>query len=88
MGQVPGDAHREGVVGVGEQRQAGGAEPLAERRLAQEVVQHLTALVGAKVDVTLEIEANVPAGVPDTTMRTVLENCGALKFNSPSFEVE
>jgi hypothetical protein len=52
----------------------------------EEVVKHLTGLYGAKVCVTLEIEATVPDGVPESTARTVLENCNALKFKNPAFE--
>jgi len=34
-------------------------------RVADEVIAHLVGLVGAKVRVTLEIEAEVPSGTPD-----------------------
>ncbi len=54
--------------------------------IANEVVQHLTALKGAKVKITLEIEADIPEGVPDEVVRTVIENCRTLKFNNQSFE--
>jgi predicted AAA+ superfamily ATPase len=57
-------------------------------KIAEEVVQHLTSQVGAQVEVTLEIAARVPAGVPESVVRTVLENCRALRFNNPSFESE
>ncbi|MFP5271999.1 Swt1 family HEPN domain-containing protein [Coleofasciculus sp.] len=56
--------------------------------IANEVIQHLTALHGAKVKLTLEIEAEIPEGVPDDVARTVMENCRTLKFNSQSFEQE
>lgn len=56
--------------------------------IANEVIQHLTALNGAKVKITLEIEAEIPEGVPDDVARTVMENCRTLKFNSQSFEQE
>lgn len=56
--------------------------------IANEVIQHLTALNGAKVKITLEIEAEIPDGVPDDVVRTVTENCRTLKFNSQSFEQE
>jgi hypothetical protein len=55
-------------------------------QVAQEVVQHLSGLVGARVKVTLEIEAEVPAGVPDPVVRTVSENCRTLCFRSHGFE--
>jgi len=54
--------------------------------IANEVIQHLTALHGATVKITLEIEAEIPEGVPDDVARTVMENCRTLKFNSQSFE--
>jgi len=57
-------------------------------RIAEEVVQHLAGLVGARVEVTLEIHAEVPDGVPDQTVRTVTENCRTLKFKSHGFEKE
>ncbi|MCT7958049.1 Swt1 family HEPN domain-containing protein [Laspinema palackyanum] len=56
--------------------------------IVQEVIQHLISLNKAKVKITLEIEAEIPDGVPDDIARTVLENCRTLKFNSQSFESE
>jgi hypothetical protein len=40
------------------------------------------------VKVTLEIQAEIPAGVPDNVVRTVTENSRALKFSSHGFEKE
>ena len=57
-------------------------------RIADEVVSHLVGLVGANVTVTLEIEAEVPAGTPDNVVRTVTENSQTLKFTSHGFEKE
>jgi hypothetical protein len=57
-------------------------------RIADEVISHLTALVGSEVKVTLEIEAQVPNGVPENTVRTVTENSRTLKFDSHGFEKE
>ena len=57
-------------------------------RIAEEVISHLTGLVGAKVTVTLEVEAEIPSGVPDKVVRTVTENSLALKFTSQGFEKE
>jgi len=54
--------------------------------IANEVIQHLTTLNGAKVKITLEIEAEIPEGIPDNVVRTVMENCRTLKFNQQSFE--
>jgi hypothetical protein len=57
-------------------------------RIADEVISHLAGLVGADVSVTLEIAADVPAGVPDHVVRTVTENARTLKFKSQGFETE
>jgi hypothetical protein len=57
-------------------------------RVAEEVIAHLDGLVGAEVTVTLEIEAKIPGGVPDTVVRTVTENSRTLKFTSQGFEKE
>ena len=55
-------------------------------RVAEEVVAHLAGLVGAKVKVTLEIEAEIPGGAPSNVVRTVTENGKTLKFTSQGFE--
>jgi len=57
-------------------------------RIAEEVISHLSAIIGAKVTVTLELEAEVPSGVPDHVVRTVTENSRVLKFTSHGFEKE
>ena len=57
-------------------------------RIADEVIAHLAGLVGATVTVTLEIEAEMPAGAPDHVVRTVTENGRTLKFTSQGFERE
>ncbi|ELR99554.1 Swt1 family HEPN domain-containing protein [Gloeocapsa sp. PCC 73106] len=56
--------------------------------IANEILQHLNSLSGAKVKVTIEIEAEVTEGVPDDVVRTVTENCNTLKFKSQGFEDE
>lgn len=55
-------------------------------KIAEEVVQHLSSLVGSNVELTLEIRADVPDGVPDNVVRTVTENCRTLKFKNIGFE--
>jgi len=55
-------------------------------RVADEVISHLSGLMGAKVRVTLEIEAEIPDGAPDQVVRTVTENSRTLKFNNQGFE--
>jgi hypothetical protein len=57
-------------------------------RIAEEIVQHLVALRGAHVEVTLDIAADIPEGVPDHVVRTVTENGRTLKFTSQGFEEE
>ena len=55
-------------------------------RIADEVIAHLAALPGAKVDVTLEVQVKVGEGVEEDVVRTVSENATALKFDHASFE--
>ena len=54
--------------------------------VAEEVVQHLSTLPGANVEVSLEIQVRVPDGAPDDAVRAVSENCRTLKFESFGFE--
>jgi hypothetical protein len=56
--------------------------------IAESVIAHLSALVGSNVKVTLEIEAEVPSGVPDNVVRIVTENGRTLKFTTHGFEDE
>ena len=72
-GAVPLDALRAG-------RDAG--------RVAEEVIAHLAGLDGAKVNVTLEIEAEFPDGFPDAVRRAVTENGRTLNFTDHGFEHE
>ena len=57
-------------------------------QIAEEVVAHLTGLVGSKVELTLEIEAEIPDGAPEHVVRTVTENARTLGFRSHGFEEE
>ena len=57
-------------------------------RIAEEVIAHLSGLVGADVKVTLEIDAEIPSGVPEHVVRTVTENSRTLKFTNQGFEKE
>lgn len=54
--------------------------------LADEVIRHLTNLPGATVKITLEIDAEIPEGLPESVRRTVAENCRTLKFCTLEFE--
>ncbi len=55
-------------------------------RIADEVISHLAGLVGSRVSVTLEVQADVQEGVPEKVVRTVTENCRTLKFQDQGFE--
>lgn len=55
-------------------------------RVADEVISHLAGIVGAKVRVTLEIEAELPDGAPDDVVRVVTQNSRDLKFDTQGFE--
>jgi hypothetical protein len=62
---------------------------LAARSLeADEVFSQLSGLVGAKVKVTLEVEAEFRDGAPEHVVRTVTENSRTLRFTSHGFEKE
>jgi predicted AAA+ superfamily ATPase len=55
-------------------------------RLSQEVVTHLTSLVGTDVEVVVEITAKNPDGFPEAVVRTIGENADALRFRDKGFE--
>ncbi len=55
-------------------------------RIAEEVIQHLSALTDAEVSVMLEIQVRVPDGVDESVVRTVSENCRTLGFKAHGFE--
>ena len=57
-------------------------------QIADEVISHLAGAIGADVTVTLEIEAQLPGGASEQVVRTVTENCKALKFDQHGFESE
>ncbi len=54
----------------------------------EEVAQHLNGLLGARVEITMEIHAELPEGTPEHVVRTVTENCRTLKFSNYGFENE
>jgi hypothetical protein len=56
--------------------------------ISKEVIQHLTDLLTSNVDITLEIQAQVPEGIPENVMRIISENCRTLKFENHGFEKE
>jgi hypothetical protein len=54
--------------------------------IAEAVVQHLASVLGADVEIRLEIEAKIPDGASDDVVRTVTENARTLKFDQHGFE--
>ena len=58
------------------------------QQVIQEVVQHLTSLPNATVEVTMDIQATVSDGFPKDIVDTVKANCQTLKFTSQGFEDE
>jgi uncharacterized protein len=70
-----------GTVETGSQRLG-----LAAATIANEIVQHLALLPGAHVQITIEIQATIPDGVPEHVVRTVAENSRTLHFTSSGFE--
>ena len=52
----------------------------------QEIINHLSAVDGATVELKLEVEVNAPNGIPSTTVRTVSENCRTLKVSDFGFD--
>ena len=57
-------------------------------RISEEVIRHLSGLVGAAVQLTLELQVEVPDGIPADRQRIVNENCRTLKFRHNGFEEE
>ncbi|MDP8940542.1 MAG: hypothetical protein M3N10_09695 [Actinomycetota bacterium] len=83
--ELPGDLSRSfhGVIEIDPARLGGSAGAIS-----QEVVQRLASIMGSNVRVKLEIEADVPDGIPEKVERDVSENCRTLKFEAFSFEDE
>jgi len=54
--------------------------------VSREVAAHLAKVVGSKVRIVVEVVAESDAGYSDDVLRTVSENCTALRFNSFEFE--
>jgi len=55
-------------------------------RISDEVLTHLTSLLGTTAKIELEIEIEVPDGIPEEKIRIINENCNTLKFKSSNFE--
>ena len=52
----------------------------------QEIIQHLSAVTGATVELKLEVEVNAPEGIPNNVVRTVSENCRTLRVTDFGFD--
>ncbi len=55
-------------------------------RIADEVLSHLATVPGARLRISMEIEAEMPDGASEDVQRTVSENSNQLKFDSHGFE--
>jgi hypothetical protein len=55
-------------------------------RVAEEVVQHLSSIVGANVEITLDIHCELPDAASEKLVRDVTENCRTLGFVEHGFE--
>ena len=51
-----------------------------------EIINHLTGIHGASVDIKLIVDAVMPNGTPQATVRTVTENCKTLKVEDFGFD--
>ena len=56
------------------------------RQIADEILQHFTAIVGADVKITLDVQVTLPEGASDDLVRTITENCRVLQFQNYGFE--
>ena len=63
-----------------------GQDGAAAHGEAEAVVQHLASVLGANIEIRLEIEATIPEGASDEIVRTVTENARTLKFDQHGFE--
>ena len=50
-------------------------------RVLEHVVEQLTSIEGADVNLTLEITAEIPSGIDNNKRRTLLENAANLGFS-------
>jgi hypothetical protein len=55
-------------------------------KYVEEIIQHLTAVDGAKVKVSLEVEAETSDGFTQQTVRTISENCRTLRVQDSGFD--
>ena len=55
-------------------------------KIVEAVIQHLTSQIDSEVELTLEVQANLPKGADEKLRRDVTENCRTLKFDNCEFE--
>jgi len=55
-------------------------------KYVEEIIQHLTSVDGAKVTVSLEVQAESEEGFTQETVRTISENCRTLRVVESGFE--
>jgi hypothetical protein len=48
--------------------------------ISAEIVQHLAAKLGTRVEIVIDIDAHIPDGADEATVRTITENCRTLGF--------
>ena len=53
---------------------------------SDEVLARLTGIIGTKAKTTLEIDVEVPSGIPEDKVQIVNENANTLKFKGHGFE--
>jgi len=56
------------------------------QRFVEEIIQHLTSVDGARVKVSIEVEAEAVDGFTQQTVRTISENCRTLRVRDSGFE--
>jgi hypothetical protein len=56
------------------------------QKYVEEIIQHLTSVDGAKVRVSIEVEAESSDGFTQQTVRTISENCQTLRVRDSGFE--
>ena len=57
-------------------------------RLSQEILQHISSIDGVKLNINIEIHAEVDEGFSAEKVRVILENARLLRFKQASFEGE
>lgn len=56
------------------------------QKYVEEIIQHLTSVDGARVTVSLEVQAESAEGFTQQTVRTISENCRTLRVRDSGFE--